>query len=92
MGAFEYDGWRNAGVKSFFPAQCAQAPAVTGFQTGEPKFRAGRDEVVAAAHREVQKRLCHFGAHDMAALVVRIGVAATVPEVTGQGVKGAWNQ
>ena len=86
------DRWCNASIKRFFPAQCAQAPAIARLQTGEPEFRAGRDQVIATTQRKIQKFLGDFGAHDVAALVVFVGVAATVSEIPGQGVIRARNQ
>lgn len=41
------------------------------------------------ADRKVQESLRDLGAHDVAAVVVVVGVAAAITVVTGEGIKGA---
>lgn len=92
MGAFQHDMGCYTSLKGLEPAQRAQAPAVTGFQTRESVFRARCDQVVASRAREIKKSLRDFGANHMRASVFCAGVAATISEIPGERVVRARHQ
>ena len=48
MGAFKDDLGCDAGVKGFFPAQRAQAPAITGVQAREAELGSRGRQVIPA--------------------------------------------
>lgn len=83
---------RHAGLQGFHPTVGAQAPAIAGFQASEAVFGTRGGEVVAAGLGKRQEVGRDAGADDMGAVVVDAGVAATIAEKSGQGVKRAGHQ
>lgn len=92
VGGGQHHGGRYAGVEGFFPAAGTQAPAVSGFQARKSVFGDRCDQVVAPLPRKRQKCRRHFGANHVAAVVVRVRVAAAIAVITGQWVIGAGHQ
>ena len=92
VGAFQHHGRCAAVGKGLFPPQGAHAPAVSGLEAFESVLGARRDQVVAALELLVQELHRHAGADDMAARVLRVGVAAAVSKPAGQWVVRAGHQ
>lgn len=71
------------GIERFLPPRCAEAPFVAGLQTGKPKLKIGRRQVVAGRFRERQELGRQYNTNRVRPDVLRPGVAAAVPEKPG---------
>lgn len=87
MRAFQDNMGRDIGVISFFPAQGAEAPAISRLEAGKIIFRSGRDEIIPARQRELQKFIRDPGTNHVGAKVMVIGVTAAVPKKSGERVE-----
>ena len=92
VGAEQNDGWCNAGLQGFLPAQHAQTPPVSWAQTPKPVFRLRGAEVVALPQRVRQKIGRDLGAEHVGAKVLRVRVAAAVTQKAGERVVRASDQ
>ena len=92
VGAFQHDPGRSAGQICLFPAQRAQAPLVTILQARKSILGNRSAQVVAAAGAECEEIRGHHGTDDMRADVIDAGLAAAVPEETGERIEGTRNQ
>ncbi len=55
MRRLKIDRWRDVVFERVFPARDADAPAIAGFEPGEPPFRMRCHQIVAIEHGEIQK-------------------------------------
>ena len=78
MRRLEQDRRRTAGVKRLAPARCAEAPAITGFESRELIQRERRREVVATRFGEGEKLVGQHHTDGMHALVLPARVTAAV--------------
>ena len=92
MCAFQDDAGRDVGVIRFFPAECAEAPAISRFEAGEIVFRSRRDQVISARQRESQKFIRDPRTNHMGAKIMVIRVAAAVTKKSGERVERAGYQ
>ena len=92
MCAFQDDAGRDMGVIGFFPAECAEAPAISRFEAGEIVFRSWRYEVIPSRQRESQKFIRDPSTDHMDAKIMVIRVAAAVPKKSGERVERAGYQ
>ena len=74
---------------SLQPAQHAQAPLIARPQAGEIPFRDWRTQIVAMFAAEFEEGFGHDDAYHMGAFIVGIGLAAAIPEKTGQWLERA---
>jgi hypothetical protein len=88
MRALKDDRWRDARLMGLLPPQRAQTPPIAGFEACKSILRPWCDQVIAQLKRKIQKRLGDFRANHMTALVLRVGIAASVSQVAGQRVVG----
>src|SRR6056297_2172739 len=70
----------------------AQAPLISGFETGKAEFRARRAQVVADIFRIGEEFRGHERADRVAAVILRAGVAMPVAEKPGDRLAGAARQ
>ena len=87
VGGFEHHFRCGARIQGFLPPGGAEAPAVSGLESGETGL--GAAEVVADAPAELEELGRHPGAHHMGAQVIGTGVAAPVPVEAGERVEAA---
>ena len=66
----QHHPWRPARFQRFLPAWHTQAPPVAGFETGKPKVRHRRRQIIAARPGKLQKFVGDYYANGMAAGVL----------------------
>ena len=89
MRTFQNHRGCNACIKSFFPTQCAEAPAVAWHESGKTKFWSRGRKVIAPLFRKQQKLVRHFCADDMGPAIRFIRMAAAIAEVTCHRIRRA---
>src|SRR5665213_318192 len=89
VGGFKDHRAGGAGALHLEPARSADAPAVSGAETGEAKMRHRRREVVAELRGHGEKLLRHNAADGVNTEVLRRGVATTVAEKSRNGIGAA---
>jgi len=85
----EADGRGHSGIERFLPAGNAEAPAVTGFQTGEVPFGGGGAQIIAPGGGEAQKLSRDFDADGVQAHITGTGAAVAVAVKSGHGLATA---
>ena len=78
---------RDTGVQGFQPAVDAKAPPVAVRKSTEAVFGPGRHQIIATLQRKHEEFLSYFAAHHMGAVVMGIGIAASVTQKTGQRIE-----
>jgi hypothetical protein len=86
MSGLEHDLWCAARFKGFLPTRGAQAPLISGLQSGEVKLPARRAQVVSPCFGKFEKFRRDACADDMHSGIIRAAAAATIPVPTGQRV------
>jgi hypothetical protein len=91
MRGVQDDARRLAGLESFLPTRCAQAPAVPGFETCNAILRQRGRKIVAARLRKIKKFSGGYDADRVAAEILYPRVAATVAieAMTGSSEQGS---
>src|SRR5689334_17687320 len=82
----------RAGLERLLPARRTQAPAVVGFEPGKAMSGLRCGQIIASLAPEFQKRGGHLCAYDMAADVLRAGMAAAVAEKASQRLRAAFSE
>src|SRR5262249_19891381 len=86
MRGAQDDARRLAGLESFLPTGCAEAPTVAGLEAAKAEFRHRRRKVVAAGSRKLEKPRGHDGADRVAADVLSPRIAAAVAKEPRHGI------
>jgi len=77
------------GLQCFLPACGAKAPEITGLQTRKTELGLGGGQVVATGTGELEELLTDDDTDSVDTDVTRTGVAAAVPEETGERIHAA---
>jgi hypothetical protein len=86
---FEHDLWSHAGLERLDPARHAQAPPVTGLQSGKIILGHGRGEIISHRAAEGEKLFRRHNTNGMQALVIGAGAAITVAVKSRHGIAAA---
>src|SRR5262249_3863058 len=86
MRGAQHHARRLAGLESFLPTGCAEAPTVAGLEAAKAEFRHRRRKVVAAGFGKLEKRRGHNGADRVAADVLSPRIAAAVAKEPRHGI------
>src|SRR5215831_21344769 len=89
MRGAQDDARRLAGLESFLPTGCAEAPTVAGLEAAKAEFRHRRRQIVAAGFGKLEKRRSHDGADRVAADVLLPRIAAAVAKEPRHGIDRA---
>lgn len=92
MGGFENHPRCATGLQCLGPTLYTKAPPIAGTQPGEVELGTRGGKIVPDRSAECQKAFRHHRAYQMHPVVVRTGVATTVPVESGERSGGAGGQ
>jgi len=83
---FKIDRGRAIVIKRAFPTRDADAPFVTGLESGKSPFRSRRYQIVSIEHGEIQKLARDFHAHRVQSDIFRSGATKSVAIESCHGI------
>jgi len=83
---FKIDRGRAIVIKRAFPTRDADAPFVTGLESGKSPFRLRRYQIVSIEHGEIQKLARDFHAHRVQSDIFRSGATKSVAIESCHGI------
>jgi hypothetical protein len=89
VGGFKIHAGGNASFQSFLPALNAEAPFVTGLQTREIVFGAGRAQIIPHALGKFEELFRDLGTDSVQTFIIGTCAAVTVAVKTSQGLSAA---
>ena len=87
MGAFQNNFRSRVHQVGFKPSLGTQAPPVVGIQAGKTEFRSRSAQVITPLLTEFQELVGDDTAYGVASVIVRSGVATSVPVESGERIK-----
>jgi hypothetical protein len=88
----EHEGRRHTGLMRLYPTGRAHAPLIAGLESRKTELGPRRTEIIADALLKIEKLCRQMNTSGVFPRIFLIGLAASVPEKSGQGVPGAGSQ